>query len=223
MPAPRVTPARSRRTKIATTIGALALLGVAGGYGTYSAFSDTSDLQGSANAGTVQLNEAGADWRKVTVSDLLPGQSASTCFVLEAPTSGNTHDLGVELQAAPDSTVTGASTAADSAFASALTVGLERVDGDPGASNATSDETTATLKAGDACSDTDFLGTDGATASTIDPVAIPSISDLSDPFDLARGDKATYRVTIKLDGGATNAAAGGAAGFKLSWTGTAKS
>src|SRR4051794_21290565 len=89
----------NRRRKIAATVAAVAVIGVAGGYGTYAAFSDTTEWAGSATAGTVQLNDQGADTRSFTVAGLLPGDAPSICFDVAAPAAGNTQDQDVTLTA----------------------------------------------------------------------------------------------------------------------------
>lgn len=217
MAASASTARRSRRTKIATTVGALALVGAAGGYGTFAAFTDTTALNGSASAGTVQLNDSGADSRTVTVANLLPGDVTSACFVVAAPTAGNTQAIGVSLAATDTTTATTANTA----LAGSLTVGLDRVAA-TGADFLTTDGasgTTRTLTRGDTCTTPTFPA--GAGTTSIAAVPVTGVGSLADTFTLASGASAVYRVTLTLPAGAPQAAQGGAASFRLTWTGSA--
>lgn len=214
-----------RRRKIAATVAAVAVIGVAGGYGTYAAFTDTTALTGSATAGTVQLNDQGADTRSFTVSGLLPGDAPSICFDVAAPTAGNTQPLAVTLAAAR--TTTGTPTAADDALAGSLTIGLES------ASATGADFLTLN---GPASGNRTLLRTDTCTNATLDPNATGTITSVGSAtvtnaaslgtahgsVSLAAGAKRRYRITVTLPANAPANAQGGTATFSLTWTGTAQ-
>lgn len=214
-----------RRRKITATVAAVAVIGVAGGYGTYAAFSDTTALTGSATAGTVQLNDQGADTRSFTVSGLLPGDAPSICFDVAAPAAGNTQALAVTLAAAR--TTTGTPTAADDALAGSLTIGLESASA-TGADYLTLD--------GPASGNRTLLRTDTCTNATLDPNATGTITSIGTAtvtgasslgtahgsVPLAAGAKRRYRITVSLPSNAPAAAQGGTATFSLTWTGTAQ-
>jgi predicted ribosomally synthesized peptide with SipW-like signal peptide len=215
----------SRRRKIGATVAAVAVIGVAGGYGTYAAFTDTTTLNGSATAGTVQLNDVGADTRSFTVANLLPGDAPSICFDVAAPASGNTQGLDVTLATAR--TTTGTPTAADDAFAGALTVGIESAPA-TGADYLTLDGaagSTRTLLRTETCSNAvlDPNSTGTITAVGTAPVTgIAALGTAHGTVPLAPDAKRRYRITVTLPSTAPAAAQGGTATFSLTWTGTAQ-
>lgn len=213
-----------RRRKIGATVAAVAVIGVAGGYGTYAAFTDTTTLTGSATAGTVQLNDQGADTRSFTVTGLLPGDAPSICFDVAAPTAGNTQPLDVTLAATR--TTTGTPTAADDALAGSLTVGLESIDA-TGADFLTLNGPASgnrALARTDACADATF-NPDAGTITTIGSEPVTGLTALDaahGSVPLAVDAKRRYRVTVALPAAAPAAAQGGTATFSLTWTGTAQ-
>ena len=213
-----------RRRKIGATVAAVAVIGVAGGYGTYAAFTDTTTLTGSATAGTVQLNDQGADTRSFTVSNLLPGDAPSICFDVAAPASGNTQALAVTLAAAR--TTSGTPTTADDALAGSLTVGLESVSA-TGADFLTLDGPASgnrTLARTDTCAAGTFNPSAGTvtTVGTQTVTTLPSLDAAHGSVPLAVGAKRRYRITVTLPSNAPAAAQGGTATFSLTWTGTAQ-
>jgi predicted ribosomally synthesized peptide with SipW-like signal peptide len=215
---------RSRRTKIVTTVGALALVGAAGGYGTYAAFTDTTELTGSATAGAVRLNDTGADTRSITVAGLVPGDAPSACFVVAAPTAGNTQPLAVTLTAANTTPTTpaGPAATASAALAGSLTVETERVaaTGEDFATTNGAAGSSRTLTRTSTCDTPSF-----ASATARPAVAVAALGatpgGLTDTFTLAPGASAVYRVTLRLPDDAPQAAQGGTATFRLTWTGSA--
>lgn len=214
-----------RRRKITATVATVVVIGVAGGYGTYAAFSDTTALTGSATAGTVQLNDQGADTRSFTVSGLLPGDAPSICFDVAAPASGNTQPLGVTLAAAR--TTSGTPTAADDALAGSLTIGLESASA-TGADYLTLDgpaSGTRTLLRTDSCPNATLDPNSTGTITSIGTATVTGSSSLGTAHGtvpLAVGAKRRYRITVSLPANAPAAAQGGTATFGLTWTGTAQ-
>jgi predicted ribosomally synthesized peptide with SipW-like signal peptide len=203
----------TRRRKVTATVAVVAVIGIAGGYGTYAAFTDTTTLNGTASAGSVQLNAAGNDEYTISASGLMPGDAPSVCFDVAAPSPPNAETLSVSLAATNTST---SDDAADTALAEELDVTLERAPGtgaDYATQNAIAD---GALERNDEC-DSEDLGTPNAT---VGPKAISSINELSDSFSLAVGSKVRYRVTLSLPSNADAAAQGGTAEFKLVWTGS---
>ncbi|WP_210491337.1 TasA family protein [Patulibacter sp. SYSU D01012] len=213
--APTRSSGASRRAKIGATVGALGLVAAAGGYGTYAAFTDTTTLDGTAAAGTVQINDPGADSRTITVAGLVPGDAPNTCFTVAAPASGNTQDLNVALVATD---LTQASTA-NTALAGALTVGIERVAGTgaTGTENGANGSTQTLTRT----SDCQAVPAGSGTTPTSSPQTVSGIAALTDTFTLAPGARQTYRVTLRLGANAPQAAQGGSASFRLQWTGSA--
>ncbi len=210
-------PRSARRRKIGATVAVVAVVGVAGGYGTYAAFSDTTQLDGSATAGTVQLNDQGSDVRTFTVSGLVPGDAPSVCFDVAAPSPENTQALDVALVASDQTTASTPNTA----LAGALNVGLERV--------AASDDDYETLDGTDGGPAIVVGRTDSCTLTGTPAVVgdeeVSTIAGLTDSVTIPAGNKVRYRITLSLPSGAgtPNAAQGGTASFRLLWTGTAGS
>ncbi len=218
-------PRSVRRRKIGLTVAAVAVIGVAGGYGTYAAFTDTTALTGSATAGTVQLNDQGSDTRSFTVSGLLPGDAPSLCFDVAAPAAGNTQDLDVTLVTASTTTASPANTA----LAGSLTVGLESVaiagDEDFLTENGAASGNRALTRTSTCAPATLNPGGTGTVDTHGGALTVASIAGLGTAHatqELAPGDKRRYRVTVTLPPTAPDAAQGGTATFSLTWTGTAQ-
>lgn len=216
----------NRRRKITATVAAVAVIGVAGGYGTYAAFSDTTELTGSAKAGTVQLNDAGADTRSFSVTGLLPGDAPSICFDVAAPSAGNTQGLDVTLTAAR--TGAAGATTADNALAGELTVGMESVPatGDVFALLNGPASANRILDRAEKCEETTFNpGPTPPTPLTVPAQTVTNVAALGTghgSLQLAAGAKRRYRVTVTLPSSAPNTAQGGTATFSLTWKGTAQ-
>lgn len=201
----------SRRRRIIATVGVLTVIGVAGGYGTYSAFTDTTELDGTASAGTIQLNDKGSDVRSVSVTGLLPGDAPSICFVVAAPATGNTQAQSVALA----SSSTTVASAANTSLAGDLRVTLARV--------AAADEDYTTVD-GPASGTIPMTRTSSCTSvptpdATVGPFSVTGIAGLTDTFNLSPGNKVIYKLTVALPTAAA-ASQGGTASFKLLWTGS---
>lgn len=204
----------NRRRKIGATVAAVAVIGVAGGYGTYAAFTDTTQLDGSATAGAVQLNDGGSDARTFNVTGLLPGDAPSMCFDVAAPDASNTQALDVALVASDQTTASTSNTA----LAGALNVALERVnlaeddyetlDGPDGGTIPVTRASTCTL-----------TGTPVAVGNE----EVSSIAGLTDAVTIPAGNMVRYRITLSLPGGSgtPDTAQGGDVSFRLHWTGSA--
>lgn len=202
----------SRRRRIIATVGVLAVIGVAGGYGTYAAFTDTTELDGTASAGTIQLNDKGADARTVSVTGLVPGDAPSICFVVAAPAAGNTQAQAVSLAS---SSTTAATPAANPSLAGDLRVTLARV------AAADEDYTTLDGPAGNAIPMTRSSNCTAVATpdATVGPFSVTAIASLTDTFNLTPGNKVIYKLTVALPTAAA-ASQGGTASFKLLWTGS---
>lgn len=205
----------SRRRRIGATIVAVAVIGVAGGYGTYAAFTDTTELDGTASAGTIQLNDKGSDARAFTVTGLLPGDSPSICFDVAAPAAGNTQAQTVTLVS---SSTTVASTP-NTSLAGDLRVSLDRAAGtgeDYLTTNGPALPATGTIT----MNRTSSCTLTGTPVTSITATSVTGIAGLTDSFSLAAGSKVTYKLTVALPSGAAAASQGGTASFKLLWTGS---
>ena len=182
---------RTLSLKVLASVAALSLFAAVGAWGTYSAFTDTTDASGSTfSSGTVHITDDDAGSAMFTLSGLVPGASATKC--INVTNSGDVPFSNVALSAA-----------SSGALAGALQVTIDKGSG-------------ATGGASSSC--TSFSVSTAALVSGLLNALPSAASPADDSSSWAVGATRSYRVTVKLDAQAASSFQGKTASLDLTWT-----
>jgi predicted ribosomally synthesized peptide with SipW-like signal peptide len=177
--------------KVLASVAALSLFAAVGGWGTYSAFTDTTQSSGSTfSSGTVHITDDDAGSALFALTGLVPGVQALKC--INVTNAGDVAFSNVALSAATSG-----------ALAGALQVTIDKGTGATG---------------GAASSCANFTSTVTGLVSGLLNALPTSASPADDSSSWAVGATRSYRVTVKLDPLAASTYQGKTASLDLTWT-----
>jgi predicted ribosomally synthesized peptide with SipW-like signal peptide len=177
--------------RVLASIAALSLFGAIGVWGTYSAFTDTTQSSGSTfSSGTVHITDDDAGSAMFALTGMVPGTTSAKC--INVTNAGDVPFSSVALSAA-----------SSGALAGALQVTIDKGTG-------------ATGGASSSCAS--FSSTATGVVSGLLNALPTSAAPFDDSSSWAVSAVRSYRVTVKLDPLASGTYQGKTASLDLTWT-----